>query len=555
MTVNDVQQVLDTPPFSEMNPESFPDQTPLPDLLLNDSRIRRPKKGEILFKRGDYGNSVFVVLEGQVTLVLPPGLRRELLGRGQRNRRSTWQSLTQLFLHPPYPETRRLRDYKERRSSIHVHQDDLGWTHSYLQNFPDVLADYQTTELGKGEIFGELAVLNRAPRSHTAIAASDETTILEIRWQGLRELMRCDAELKSKIETTYRKHAVGPFLLSLDVFKNLSPEDRRHLVAHTTSATYGEYDWSMARAPTSSTRGDARQEAVIFEKGDYVNDVAIIRAGFARVSVQQGNRRRTLQYLGTGELFGLEDVRQATLSQSSTIEYSSTLSAVGFAHILLLPASLIAQVLYPGPSSIPTSSLTVSTPEPKESSESAPQDKRIKFNPALWEFFAENSFLNGTATMLINLDTCTRCDACVQACASTHNNNPRFVRHGPIHQNVMVANACMHCADPVCMLGCPTGAIHRDEAEGQVVINDITCIGCGACADRCPYDAIRMVDITHRKGRKVISSDGFPVLKATKCDLCIDQQGGPACQRACPYDALRRADMQHLDLISDWAQT
>ena len=59
----------------------------------------------------------------------------------------------------------------------------------------------------------------------------------------------------------------------------------------------------------------------------------------------------------------------------------------------------------------------------------------------------------------------------------------------------MVANACMHCVDPVCMIGCPTGAIHRESIEGQVVINDRTCVGCATCANSCPYDNIQMVEI------------------------------------------------------------
>ena len=37
-----------------------------------------------------------------------------------------------------------------------------------------------------------------------------------------------------------------------------------------------------------------------------------------------------------------------------------------------------------------------------------------------------------------------------------HNNNPRFVRHGRTFDHFMIANACMHCMDPVCMIGCPT---------------------------------------------------------------------------------------------------
>ena len=64
----------------------------------------------------------------------------------------------------------------------------------------------------------------------------------------------------------------------------------------------------------------------------------------------------------------------------------------------------------------------------------------------------------------------------------------------------MVANACLHCADPVCMIGCPTGAIHRDAFGGEVVINQATCIGCKLCATNCPYEAIRMVEIRDAAG-------------------------------------------------------
>jgi Fe-S-cluster-containing hydrogenase component 2 len=49
--------------------------------------------------------------------------------------------------------------------------------------------------------------------------------------------------------------------------------------------------------------------------------------------------------------------------------------------------------------------------------------------------------------------------------------------------------------------------------------------------------------------------DGESILKATKCDLCSDQPGGPACVRACPHDALQRVDFRDLhDLISSGVQ-
>jgi Fe-S-cluster-containing dehydrogenase component len=171
----------------------------------------------------------------------------------------------------------------------------------------------------------------------------------------------------------------------------------------------------------------------------------------------------------------------------------------------------------------------------------------------LLDFLSDHRFLNGTQTMLINLDRCTRCDDCVRACAETHDNNPRFIRQGPKHDNIMVANACMHCVDPVCMIGCPTGAIARDLDAGTVRINDRTCIGCSTCANSCPYQAIRMVEIRDSAGALVFDvATQQPILKATKCDFCAGQLTGPACQHACPHDALVRIDMSNLNELAGW---
>jgi Fe-S-cluster-containing dehydrogenase component len=169
------------------------------------------------------------------------------------------------------------------------------------------------------------------------------------------------------------------------------------------------------------------------------------------------------------------------------------------------------------------------------------------------EFLVEHRFINGTATMLMDLDRCVRCDECVLACARAHDNNPRFNRHGPRHDHYMVANACMHCVDPVCMIGCPTGAIHRASPGGQVMINDLTCIGCATCANSCPYDNIRMVEVRDGNGAFIRDTvTNAPIAKAAKCDLCLDQPGGPSCERACPRDALKRVDMRDMTDLSRW---
>jgi Fe-S-cluster-containing dehydrogenase component len=103
------------------------------------------------------------------------------------------------------------------------------------------------------------------------------------------------------------------------------------------------------------------------------------------------------------------------------------------------------------------------------------------------------------------------------------------------------------------MIGCPTGAIGRSEESGIVAINDETCIGCSTCANSCPYENIRMVEISDRRGLPILSSDTQkPIMKATKCDLCADQVTGPACQNACPHDALVRIDLTTPEAMQVW---
>jgi len=54
-----------------------------------------------------------------------------------------------------------------------------------------------------------------------------------------------------------------------------------------------------------------------------------------------------------------------------------------------------------------------------------------------------------------------------------------------------------------------------------------------------------MVEIRDQSGALIRDQETrAPIQKATKCDLCIDQQVSPACQNACPHDALTRVDMR-----------
>jgi Fe-S-cluster-containing dehydrogenase component len=148
----------------------------------------------------------------------------------------------------------------------------------------------------------------------------------------------------------------------------------------------------------------------------------------------------------------------------------------------------------------------------------------------------DSGLVQGSSILVIDLERCTRCDDCVRACAATHGGRPRFVREGDKIQNLLVARSCYHCRDPVCLVGCPTGAIHRAGVADVVEIDDEVCIGCSTCANNCPYDAIVMHETGEAWPDDMVPTGlrGRPRRVASKCDLCHDRGHEPACVTNCP---------------------
>jgi Fe-S-cluster-containing hydrogenase component 2 len=92
------------------------------------------------------------------------------------------------------------------------------------------------------------------------------------------------------------------------------------------------------------------------------------------------------------------------------------------------------------------------------------------------------------------------------------------------------------------MVGCPVGSIRRRETL-EVVIED-WCIGCGLCAENCPYGNISMHPFSSPKsnvGEGGSNPKALVQYKATSCDLCMEH-AEPSCVYACPHDAARRVD-------------
>ena len=107
--------------------------------------------------------------------------------------------------------------------------------------------------------------------------------------------------------------------------------------------------------------------------------------------------------------------------------------------------------------------------------------------------------------MVIDLDRCTACQACVVACQAENNQPPpqagqarsgrsfawmeliTFVEgRYPRVKMGMLPRPCMHCEQPPCVKVCPVGATYKSE-EG--IIGQIygRCIGCRYCTTACPY--------------------------------------------------------------------
>ena len=550
MTDADVERLLATAPFSGMDAEKFPKRTPLREILHNDARILKFRKGEIIMRQGDYGTSAFLILQGAARVVLKPDLPPSLLGRQATNKKGVFRTLAQLWNRSRAPEMLP-RTLLGQSSGVSARQNK-NETRVFLQDVPRILDQHRTAQMTAGEFFGEIAALSRMARTSTIFADSDDAELLEIRWQGLRDLMKYDDALRTHINKIYRERALASYLRATPLFKNLSKEQLDRVAEAVEFSTYGDYDWSgeyKRLAQSGSVRPE--KEPVIVGEGDYPNGIVLLRAGFARVSQKFGGGERTLNYIGAGQIFGLNEIAHNWRNKDAAVNFQFSLRAIGYTHLLVVPTRVMEEIVLP---SLPKNEL----PPPVENIEddfdlTAPQTgAREKVGAEILEFLTENRFFNGTASMVIDLDRCTRCDDCVRACASTHDNNPRFLRHGPSAGRLMIANACMHCADPVCMIGCPTGAIHRESFAGQVVINPTTCIGCKSCFTNCPYDAIRMVEVRDERGEFLVDQEMKPIAKATKCDLCVENHGGPACERACPHGALTRMNLNNLDSLSKW---
>jgi Fe-S-cluster-containing hydrogenase component 2/CRP-like cAMP-binding protein len=358
---------------------------------------------------------------------------------------------------------------------------------------------------------------------------------------------------------------------------------RRALYSHARSpGALG----TLPEAATHELFAEAKLELVpagqpLFSQTDRPRDFFFVRSGFLRAVQADESGERVLTYFREGDLFGLS----ALLAGEPVAGYGVT--AVGRAEVVRVPGTSLGQVFarYPGShhalaqgafeaerlarardvgvgpmnaqpaarGSMPArGSISPSNPGYEKSGERSLSGERARLDAGV---LVEAGIAKGREVLVVDQNLCTGCGNCIDACERRHGMS-RLQLRGLQVEHYMFPTACRHCADPTCLLCSVNGIVRLPSGEIQIVEDN--CIGCGACAERCPYGNISMhaVDRPERgffpslldflrgnpaRERALEELDPKVQRVAVKCDLCAGHSDY-ACVTACPVSANFRVD-------------
>jgi len=408
--------------------------------------------------------------------------------------------------------------------------------------------EVKVAELTPGTQFGEMSVLAGVPRNATVRSKREKPAqVLEVFRPALR-LLRKLPKFGENLDNTYRNHGRDAALESFKLRGALSAEMVNEL-----------RNYSMFRV--------FAKNHVLFRQSEQINRIYIIKEGWARRTYSSGGTDAE-DFIGHGYCFGTEGV-----GIQGRWPYSVTL--MGRTEVLEISVSKLGQ----------NYALQDAVLKLLSQHQPPPIGTFVNYKPAVHdgmvhaqERLIDTGLVDGTNLLVMDMDLCVRCGNCSLACHKIHGQS-RLMRRG-VHvtrleaprasavQSALSPEVCMHCADPECLTGCPTGAIGRFDL-GQVDIDPKTCIGCGDCATQCPYNAISMIPRRPKEPEKSngrfklmlqdflrIKPDPIPSpvdatedLVAIKCNLCSDRakmnppgakSRAYSCEENCPTGALAR---------------
>lgn len=378
---------------------------------------------------------------------------------------------------------------------------------------PDHGAERLVATMGPGEFFGEMSLISGRRRTATIRAAS-EAFLLEVSRKAMLKFIYTTPSAKRLVDHAFLVHAFQSY-----VFPNVDYPALARLAGHAEVLRF--------------ERGQS-----IIREGEEGESFFFLRSGMVKVFKIRDGREVIVAYLSAGQYFG----EMALLSGKPR---AASVAAIDRVEVIRLSKDDFFACVD-------------ASPELRRRFEEEAERRRLRnieveVRPELAElgrFMISEEVVVGDNVLLIDESRCIDCDQCVRACESVHEDGQtRIKRTGIKFANVLVANSCRHCENPLCMTDCPPGdAIVRDP-RGEVYIRE-NCVGCGNCATNCPYDNIFMVRaeeprsvwdwlkaaLRFEKAGSPGSGSAFPV----KCDLCRGLKGGPACSRSCPTGAVLR---------------
>jgi len=446
--------------------------------------------GEVICREGEYGSTAFYILSGKVDIFIetPMAHVKDRARKGGRGVAHFLRRLSDLVSSHDDP-----REDSPRRLIPIDAPIDLEY-------------DNPIAQLGPGDLFGEMTCMSLYPRSAT-VRAVEETVVLEMLRNVLSVLQR-NRRFKAQLDETYRQRALETHLRSVPIFDGVTDDFLRQLATRTELVRF-------------------EPGQIIFRQGDPAESFYLVRIGFVKVTKSFPGGDLVVAYQPRGSYFGeiglLEDDGRRI----------ATCTALDHVELVKIGVQAFRDMLQRFPQV--ARRLAEAARERQESNEVRAETARAPIDEFLGQGLMEAQNL-----LLIDLERCTRCDLCVRACADAHDGVTRLVRDGLRYDKYLVATSCRSCRDPLCMVGCPVGSIRR-RASLEIVIED-WCIGCGLCAESCPYGNINMhpftVETDDPEGghRKAAVRE-----KATTCDLSADYRE-PACVYACPHNAAMRVN-------------
>jgi CRP-like cAMP-binding protein/Fe-S-cluster-containing hydrogenase component 2 len=483
----------------------------------------RFRKGEIVCREGEFGSTAYYIVSGTVDIFIDNPLAH------LRNRPATGFFGRSVARMKSFLTT----DDEDRRSEAHQRQF-IG-----IDADVDLPVHRPLAQLGPGDLFGEMTCRTYQPRSAT-VQTREPCVMVEMLRVILDMLVGnrqpSDAtkattkvkmptfkgtSFKAELDKKYRERSLSNQLRSVPLFASLSEEFIEYLRQNVELVS-------------------CNQGQIICKEGEDADAFYLIRSGAVRVSQHMPGGEIVRTYLSRGDYFG-------EIGLLRSIKRTATCSALDAVDVVKMPAPEFNLMLERFPD-------VRAQLEPVAAARLASDQRKMVPAGIRLDDFLNQGLFEAQNLLLIDLDNCTRCDACVRACATAHDGVSRLLRDGLRYDHFLVATACRSCRDPLCMTQCPVGSIRRKE-NLEIIIED-WCIGCGKCAELCPYGNINMHPLETIKEIKteIKGKDGAPpqvkierkkmtAYKANTCDLCT-QLSIPSCVYACPHDAAKRVDPQ-----------